>query len=96
MPDGLTQRDHLQAYAKSSGEIPPELIVPPLPGCLYAIWEIFLQLHHMRSGGMGPNAINASDLLAYQHLHGIALNPWELDCIHALDQVALKAASEQR
>ncbi len=96
MPDGLTQRDHLQAYAKSSGEFPPELIVPTLPGSLHAIWDFFLQLHHMRGGGMGPCAINASDLLAFQQLHCIELNPWELDCIHALDQVALKAASEQQ
>jgi len=96
MPDGLTQRDHLQAYAKASGEIPPELIVPPLPGGLHAIWEMFLQLHHMRGAGMGPSAINAPDLLAYQQLNGIELNPWELDCIYALDQVALKAASEQK
>lgn len=96
MPGGLTQRDHLQAYARSSGKVPPELIVPPIPGGLHAIWDFFLQLHHMRGGGMGPSAIKASDLLAFQQLHGVELNPWELDCIHALDQVALKAASEQK
>lgn len=49
----------------------------------------------MRGLGMGPSAIGAPDLLAYQHLNGIELNPWELDCIHALDQVALKAAIEK-
>ena len=96
MPDGLTQRDHLQAYAKSSGEVPPDLIVPTLSGGLDAIWDFFLQLHHMRGGGMGPCAITASDLLAFERLHGIELNPWEVDCILALDQVAMKAASEQQ
>lgn len=49
----------------------------------------------MRGSGMGPSAIGAPDLLAYQQLNGIELNPWELDCIHALDQVALKAAIEK-
>ena len=95
MPDGLTQRDHLQAYARSSGEIPPELILPPVPEGMTFIWEVFLQLHNMRAAGMGPSPISVSDLLAYQQLHGIELNPWELDCIHALDQTALKAAKEK-
>ena len=49
----------------------------------------------MRGAGMGPAAINARDLLAYQQINGIELNPWELDCIYALDQVALKAAIEK-
>ena len=49
----------------------------------------------MRGSGMGPSAIGAPDLLAYQQLSCIDLNPWELDCIHALDQVALKAAIEK-
>lgn len=96
MPDGLTQRDHLQAYARFSGEIPPELILPPIPGGLNVIWEIFLHLHHMRGAGMGPSPISACDLLAYQQLHGIDMNPWELECIHALDQVAIKAAAKQK
>ena len=95
MPDGLTQRDHLQAYAQSCGETPPDLILPPIPSGLELIWDIFLQLHHMRGSGMGPNAIGASDLLAYQRINGIELNPWELDCIYALDQVAQQAAIQK-
>ena len=49
----------------------------------------------MRGSGMGPNAIGASDLLAYQRINGIELNPWELDCIYALDQVAQQAAIQK-
>ena len=75
--------------------MPPELILPPIPPGLDVIWDIFLQLNHMRSSGMGPSAISAVDLLAYQQLHGIELTPWELDCISALDQVALKSAADQ-
>ena len=76
--------------------MPPELILAPIPPGLNGIWDIFLQLNHMRGSGMGPSAISAVDLLAYQQLNGIELNPWELDCIYALDQVALKAAADQK
>lgn len=60
------------------------------------LWSVFLQLHGARGGGVGPSPISTSDLLAYQQLHGIELNPWELDTLHQLDQVALSAAAEQQ
>ena len=45
---------------------------------------------------MGPSPISMSDLLAWQQLHGVELNSWELDTLHQLDQVALTAAAEQQ
>lgn len=92
----MTERDHLLAYARTTGETPPELQPPPLPGGCELLWTVFLQLHGARGGGMGPAPISMSDLLAYQQLHGIELNPWELDVLHQLDQVALSAAAEQQ
>lgn len=52
-----------------------------------------MQLNAARPGGMGPSAISFSDIAAWQQLTGIELNPWELDTLQALDQVALKAAA---
>ncbi len=92
----MTERDHLQAHARVTGETPPELRLPPLPGGCGLLWEVFLQLHGARGGGMGPAPISMSDLLAYQQLYCVEFNPWELDTLHELDQVALTAASEQQ
>lgn len=76
--------------------MPDELNIPPLPAGCEVLWGVFLQLHNMRASSMGASPISASDLLAYQQLHGVEMNSWELECLHALDQVAMKAASEQQ
>lgn len=75
--------------------MPDELNIPPLPAGCEVLWGVFLQLHNMRQAGMGASPISASDLLAYQRLYGVQLNSWELESLHALDQVAMKAAAEQ-
>jgi hypothetical protein len=55
-----------------------------------------MQLHAARgSGGMGPAGLAFSELVAWQTLTGVELNPWELEVIQALDRVALKAAADQ-
>lgn len=92
----MTERDHLQAYAKATGETPPDLILPPIPPGCQVLWEAFLELNGTRaSAGMGPCAITYHDILSWQALMGVTLNPWELRVIQALDQVAIKSASEQ-
>jgi len=93
LPDGSTERDHLAAHLQASGQVPPELQVPALPAGCEVLWGVFLQLHNTRAVGMGPSPISTTDLWSYQRMHGIRLNPWELDCLQALDAVALKAAS---
>lgn len=45
---------------------------------------------------MGPSAISATDILSFQMLHDIELNPWELDCLYALDREALKAFAQSQ
>ena len=75
--------------------MPDELNVPPVPPACELIWSVFLALHGSRASGMGPSAISPADMLAYQQMHGVELNPWELDCIAALDRVAVDAAIEQ-
>lgn len=83
----------MQAYAANTGQTPEELQIPPLPAGTGLLWQAFLDLNRMRPAGMGASPIPASELLAYQQLHDIAFNAWELECLQALDGVALKAAS---
>ena len=69
--------------------------VPPLPNGCEHLWQSFLQLNASRgSNGMGPAAIGPADLLAWQQLQGIALTPWEVGTLFALDACALKASDD--
>ena len=96
-PDGQTERDHLQAHARATGEAPPELILPPIPPGCHHLWELFLQLNSSRpSGAAGASAISPTDILAWQTLAGVQLNPWELDVLQALDRVVMNAIAEEQ
>lgn len=95
-PDGLTQRDHLQAHARSTGEIPAELMLPEIPRGCVGLWNTFIELHNSRANtGMGPTGISFSDLLAWQQLTGVTLSPWELETILRIDQVAVASLSQK-
>lgn len=45
---------------------------------------------------MGVAAIGWRDLAAWQEVCGVQLTPWEIDCIVAIDQVALKTFNESK
>jgi len=93
--DGSTERDHLLAHERATGERPPELDVPPVPPGAQAIWGAFCDLSAARppaAAGVAPFAL--SEICAWQSLHGVVLSPWEVDTLLAIDRAALAAVSE--
>jgi len=77
--------------AAQAGATPPELHLPPLPVCAEALWGVFLDLNNCRDVGMAISPIKPSEVLAYQRLHGVRFNPWEVDTLAALDRVAMES-----
>lgn len=88
MPDGSPLRQHLQAAAAAGARPDPRLASRP-PAVAAALWGAFVALHATRQAGMGPSAITASELLAWQQLHGVRLTPWEAETLQAMDRSAL-------
>lgn len=84
------------AAERATGKRPPELDVPPLPSHARQVWHTFLALHRKRRSGMSaPEGIADSEILSWQHLHGVRLSPWELQAIDELDAAFLQQAAEQ-
>ncbi len=94
MPDGSTRRDHLRAVARAgidTGELDP----PPVPSGGDEIITVYLQLRRSAgSNGMGPNGITLHDVLAWQTLYGVTLDPVEVDWIFDIDAAVLSALAE--
>jgi hypothetical protein len=86
----------LEAVARSTGEFPAELELPAIPfGCL-GLWNTFIELHNARQNtGLGMGALSLGDLVAWQALHRVELNPWEVETLQILDRVAVKAHAEK-
>jgi hypothetical protein len=88
--------EHLQAAAAASGRVPDELVAPPLPPAVAALWEAFAALSAARgSNGFGPNPLTYADLAAWQQVHGVPLTGWEAEILLALDRVALATIHAQ-
>ncbi|WP_443093265.1 phage tail assembly chaperone [Duganella lactea] len=88
--DGHTLEWHLNVIYEQSGEMPPELDVPPIPHELVHVWEYFCQLSAKRTnGGMAANPISDEQIMAWERRHGFRLTPFEGECIDALDEVFL-------
>jgi hypothetical protein len=69
------------------------LRAPDLPAALAPLWQAFCELNASRgSGGMGPANITYPDILAWQALSGVDLNPWEIGAIKAMDSVVIAMA----
>ena len=88
----MTLRQHLEAIAQATGQIPPELIPLPIPSGCNAVWSVFLDLNNRRGNhGMGAIPIALADLVAWQTLMGVQFTPWEIDTLLQLDSAALAA-----
>ena len=93
--DGCTRRQHLEAAARASGEILPELVPMPIPGGCAAIWSAFVELNARRgSGAFGPLPISLADVDCWQRLMGVALTPWEIETLFLLDSAAMAAQQD--
>lgn len=92
MADGSSLRAHLLAEARATGKPDPALTarVPPAGA---ALWRTFTQL---RGRGTGLSAgVTHGELAAWQQLHGVALTPWEIDTLLAMDDACAEQAARQ-
>lgn len=72
--------------------MPADLNVPDLPYEVTYIWEYFLLLNAKRSAGLGSNPLSEVEMEAWQRRRGIQFDPFEIECIDALDRVYLDCA----
>lgn len=78
--EGGTNRDHLEAVARMTGERPAELEVKPCPEVFVHAWGWFLELNRARtSNGFGINPISFCEIVAWASLTG--RNPSALDIL---------------
>lgn len=78
-------REHLQAVARSTGRLPPELMTTPVPAAALALWDAFAAIAGTRGAGA---PISWQDLAAWQQANGVRLSPWEADTIIDMDRAA--------
>jgi hypothetical protein len=79
-------------------DLEDQLAVPPLPPALAYLWQAFLRLASRRqSSGFGPMKLGWSEIEAFNRLSGLALRPWEIEVIEALDDrwMAAQATSKE-
>lgn len=90
-----TLREQLELVWRNTGRKPKELddlIV--LPENTKHVWDWFLALHNARSYGMSMNPISYSDIQAYFDLFDIKPDTWEVNCIKAMDVIAMNQAAK--
>lgn len=97
----MTEREHLEQIAKSSGRRPIALDGPEFPQGAEYIWGVFLALHdrrtHYGSGfGASPNPLQFEAILAWCNLYSVRLSCWELEVIETLDAVWMQVMGERR
>lgn len=94
MPDGATYREHLAAVERAgqdTGELDP---LPTPLGC-EELLATFWQLRRSAGGdGMSQKPITHSEVLAWQQLQRVELEPMEVDLLFAMDNAALTAFAE--
>jgi hypothetical protein len=72
------------------------LFIAPLPDQIKCIWNAFAELHEARgSSGYAPAAITWQDIASWQSVTGMTLTGWEVECVRALDGVAMAAFARQ-
>lgn len=89
--DGATLRDHLLA-AERAGAGHDALLDARPPRGTEKLWDTFASLSASRQpeSGLAP-----SEVLAWQRLHGVALLPWEVETIEAVDRACVALMREQ-
>lgn len=85
--DGSTLRAHLVA----SGARDQRLSSTP-PAACRALWQAYCALNSCRPASMGGLVcVPPSEIIAWQQLHGVQLNPWEVETLMAMDRAAVAA-----
>lgn len=61
-----------------------------MPDELVYLWRLFREVSSARqSSGYGPQPLPYTEILAWQTLSGVVLEPWELDAFRSLDTMVL-------
>lgn len=96
MEDGSSRRDHLLA-AEAAGHHTGELEPRPIPSDCDVLLNAFWALRRSAgSNGMTAAAISYGEILAWQTLCGVQLDPFEVDLIFVMDHAALSAFAEKK
>jgi hypothetical protein len=89
--DGQPLRAHLAAAAQHGGQADPRL-TRRVPRAGTALWDLYGTLNACRPPSMGGVVcVPPSEILAWQQLHGVALTPWEVETLMAMDRAAVAA-----
>lgn len=94
--DGATLRAHLLAGAAATGHADPRLS-HPAPRAGTALWATWCALVASRPPSMGGAAgVPLSEICAWQQLNRVALTPWEVDTLLAMDGAALAVLADNQ
>lgn len=95
LKNGVTYREHYEQVEKSSGHTPEELDIGECPDDLFYLYTWFLEMHGSRGFNQaGPCPITFDDIIKWQALYRISLEPWEVRTIKFLDGAYLKVSAE--
>lgn len=91
-PDGHPLRQHLLSVQANGGRAPQLEVQPPAGGELLV--DAHLDLRGTSGAGLGgANPLAPSELEAWARLQGLALTPWEVDTLLAMDRAAGSVAA---
>jgi hypothetical protein len=88
--DGSTPRQHYAAWADKSRRPHPDSLGPECPRWLEYVWRWWCELNAARgSSGFGPQPISYGEIAAWAALTHAAPDPFDVECIVALDRCFL-------
>lgn len=89
----MTLREHLNAVAERSGELPARLRnAPKCPPALSYLWALFVRLRSRCTPSMSVPRILYTDMLAFMQVTGQRLTAWEVSVIERLDDAFVEAS----
>lgn len=87
---GATVADHLAQLEKNGVRV-EESERPEIPYEGEQLWDFFWRLSMGRgSTGFGVSPFQFSEIEAWSRVNRVQLDPWEVDCLKAMDMAFLK------
>ena len=89
----MSLREHLNAVAERSGELPARLRdAPRCPDALTYLWSLFVRLRARCTPSMGVARILYTDFAAFMQVTGQRLSPWEIGVLERVDDAYAEAS----